>query len=98
MLRWAAQMQANEQAARAEAQQSRERAERIKEQADRDVEGLRVKLADFETQLEKASVAVTRLTDKLTMVATEVWRPEPDIHALRRLVGRPRADGVNGSR
>lgn len=89
MLRWAEQLQASEQAAR-------ERAERTREEADADVERLRGRLEELQIQLDMAQTAAARLTDTLISVATEVWRPEPDIPALRRLVGRPQAPGVNG--
>lgn len=96
MLRWAEQLQASEQAARREAQESRDRAERIKDEAEGDVERLRGRLEQIQIQLDMAQNAAARLTDTLISVATEVWRPEPDIAALRRLVGRPQAPGVNG--
>lgn len=96
MLKWAEQLQASEQAARKEAHESRGRADRIKDEADTDVERLRSKLDDLQLKLGLAKDLADQLTDTLTMVAAEVWRPEPDIPALRRLVGRPHARGVNG--
>lgn len=94
MLQWASQLQASEQAARKEAQESRDRAERIREEADEDVERLSGRIDEIQIQLDMAQRAAARLTDTLISVATEVWRPEPDIPALRRLVGKPGA--VNG--
>lgn len=96
MLRWAEQMRANEDAARAEARESRDRADRIKNEADADVAALRTKLDHLQLQLGMANDLAGQLKDTLTMVASEVWRPEPDIPALRRLVGRPHSRGVNG--
>ncbi|MFF0469322.1 hypothetical protein ACFYPX_18060 [Micromonospora zamorensis] len=94
VLKWAEQMQASEAQARKEAQESRERAERIRDEADTDVESLRDKLDDLDVRLRQANQLASQLTDTLTMVASEVWRPEPDVEALRRLVGRP--GGING--
>ncbi len=96
LLAWANQLRESEQAARSEAIKSRERADRIKDEADADVEQLRGKLDELQTQLRMATAAAARLTDTLISVAAEVWRPEPDIGALRRLVGRPDAPTVNG--
>lgn len=96
MLRWAEQLQASEQAARKEAYESRDRADRIKDEADSDVERLRSKLDDLQLKLGMAKDLADQLTETLTMVSAEVWRPEPDIPALRRLVGRPHTRGVNG--
>ena len=96
MLKWTEQMQDNEQAARQEAKESRDRAERIKDEADADVQRLRSQLDELHVQLQMATAATAKLTDTLISVAAEVWRPEPDIPALRRLVGRPHAPGVNG--
>lgn len=95
MLQWAQQLQASEQAARTEARESRDRAERIKDEAEQDVERLRTQVADLEVRLRTVQALADRLTDTLTSVAAEVWRPEPDVPALRRLVGRP-SGGVNG--
>lgn len=89
LLRWAEQLRASEEAAR-------QRADRIRDEADADVEELRTKLDGVMEQLREAQGLASRLTDTLTSVAAEVWRPEPDIAALRRLVGRPSAPGVNG--
>ncbi|WP_327029699.1 hypothetical protein OG989_04035 [Micromonospora sp. NBC_01740] len=94
LLEWAKQLQASEQAARKEARESDDRAERIKDEADSDVKQLRTQLESIQIQLDMAQQAAARLTDTLISVATEVWRPEPDVQALRRLVGRPGA--VNG--
>lgn len=96
LLEWARQLQASEQAARKEAQESRDRAERIKEEADADVDQLHSRIDEIQVQLDMAQKAAARLTDTLISVAAEVWRPEPDVPALRRLVGRPHAPGVNG--
>lgn len=96
MLKWAEQMQDNEQAARQEARESRDRAERIREEADADVQRLRHQLDELHIQLQMATAATAKLTDTLISVAAEVWRPEPDIQAVRRLVGRPSAPGING--
>ncbi|MFI6819712.1 hypothetical protein ACIBJE_02020 [Micromonospora sp. NPDC050187] len=103
MLTWAQQLRDSEtaareeaQAARREAQESRERAERIKEEADNDVKAIRSEMTGLQAQVQQAREALARMTDKMTMVASEVWRPEPDIPALRRLVGRPNSQGVNG--
>jgi hypothetical protein len=96
MLQWAQQLQASEQAARKEAQESRDRADRIKDEADADVEQLRSQLDAIQIQLDMAQKAAARLTDTLISVAMEVWRPEPDVSALRRLVGRPQPPAVNG--
>ncbi|MGK5737285.1 hypothetical protein [Micromonospora sp. URMC 103] len=96
MLKWNEQLRESEQAARREAQESRDRAERIKEEADADVGRLRTQLDELHIQLRMATEATAKLTDTLISVAAEVWRPEPDIPALRRLVGRPQSPGVNG--
>ncbi|MBM0203206.1 hypothetical protein JNW90_08880 [Micromonospora sp. STR1s_5] len=96
MLKWNEQLRESENAARQEAQQSRDRAERIKDEADSDVQRLRAQLDELHIQLQMATSTATKLTDTLISVASEVWRPEPDIPALRRLVGRPQAPGVNG--
>lgn len=96
MLEWARQLQASEQAARREAAESRDRADRIKEEADGDVEELRTELNGLRAQLRDARAMAEKLTDTLASVQAEVWRPEPDIHSLRRLVGR-RGLGLNGS-
>ncbi|MEV2236711.1 hypothetical protein [Micromonospora sp. NPDC049891] len=96
VLKWAEQMRVSEAEARREAQESRDRAERIREEADSDVERLRVKMDSLDEQLRRANALASRLTDTLTSVAAEVWRPEPDLAALRRLVGRPSASGING--
>jgi hypothetical protein len=96
LLRWAEQLQSSENAARKEAQESRDRADRIKDEADADVERLRSKLNDLQLKLGMANDLADQLTETLTMVSAEVWRPEPDIPALRRLVGRPHSRGVNG--
>ncbi|MFG3702372.1 hypothetical protein ACGF5C_31495 [Micromonospora sp. NPDC047620] len=94
LLEWAKQLQASEQAARQEARESDDRAERIRDEADSDVKQLRTQLESIQIQLDMAQKAAARLTDTLISVATEVWRPEPDIGALRRLVGKPGT--VNG--
>ena len=96
MLRWAEQLQASERAARAEARESRERADRYKDEADGELERLREQFEELRIQLRMATEASAKLTDTLVSVAVEVWRPEPDIPALRRMVGRPSAPGVNG--
>lgn len=96
MLRWAEQLQASEQAARKEALESRERADRIKDEADAEIEQLSEKFEHLRVQLRMATEATAKLTDTLISVAYEVWRPEPDIPALRRLVGRPQTPGING--
>ena len=96
MLKWAEQLRASERAARQEAQESRDRADRIKDEAEADVDQLRSRLGEIQIQLDMAQKAAARLTDTLISVAVEVWRPEPDVEALRRLVGRPHAPGVNG--
>jgi len=96
MLRWNEQLRESENEARREAQQSRDRADRIKDEADADVQRLRSQLDELQVQLQMATATATKLTDTLISVAAEVWRPEPDIPALRRLVGRPHAPGVNG--
>ncbi|MGA4726302.1 hypothetical protein ACPB67_02680 [Micromonospora taraxaci] len=96
MLKWNQQLRESENAARQEAQQSRDRAERIKDEADSDVQRLRAQLDELHVQLQMATSTAAKLTDTLISVASEVWRPEPDIPALRRLVGRPQAPGVNG--
>ncbi|MEU7978261.1 hypothetical protein AB0B63_06985 [Micromonospora sp. NPDC049081] len=95
MLQWAAQLQASEQAARKEARESEDRAERIRDEADADVARLRVQVSELESRLERMTREIGRCTDTLTSVAAEIWRPEPDIPALRRLVGRP-SPPVNG--
>jgi ElaB/YqjD/DUF883 family membrane-anchored ribosome-binding protein len=95
LLEWAKQLQASEQAARKEARESEDRAERIKDEADSDVKQLRTQLESIQIQLDMAQQAAARLTDTLISVAAEVWRPEPDIGALRRLVGKPGT--VNGT-
>lgn len=94
LLEWAKQLQASEAAARKEARESDDRAERIKDEAEGDVLRLRGQLDGIQLQLDLAQQAAARLTDTLTSVATEVWRPEPDIGALRRFVGKP--GSVNG--
>ncbi|MEU4772977.1 hypothetical protein [Micromonospora sp. NPDC023644] len=94
LLEWAKQLKVSEQDARREAQESRERADRIKEEAEGDVKRLRGQLDAIQIQLDMAQQAAARLTDTLISVAAEVWRPEPDVPALRKLVGRPGA--VNG--
>ena len=103
LLKWAEQLQASEKAAkdseaaaRAEARESEERADRIKDKADSELVKLREQFDQLEIQLQLATAATARLTDTVISVQTEVWRPEPDIQALRRLVGRPSASGVNG--
>lgn len=96
MLRWAEQLQASEAAARKEASESRERADRYKDEADAELERLREQFEELRIQLRMATEASAKLTDTLVSVAVEVWRPEPDIPALRRMVGRPSAPGVNG--
>jgi ElaB/YqjD/DUF883 family membrane-anchored ribosome-binding protein len=96
LLEWAKQLQDSEQAARKEARESDDRAERIKDEADSDVKRLRSQLDELHIQLQMATAATAKLTDTLISVASEVWRPEPDIPALRRLVGRPSAPGING--
>lgn len=96
LLKWAEQLQASERAARKEAYESRDRADRIKDEADSDIDRLRAKLDDLQLKLGMAKDLADQLTETLTMVSAEVWRPEPDIPALRRLVGRPHARGVNG--
>ncbi|MFI1194095.1 hypothetical protein ACH4T9_12670 [Micromonospora sp. NPDC020750] len=98
MLQWAAQLQASEQAARREARESDDRAERIRDEADADVARLRSQVSELEDRLQQMTSAVTRFTDTLTSVQVEVWRPEPDMRALRELVGRPHGPGVNGRR
>jgi ElaB/YqjD/DUF883 family membrane-anchored ribosome-binding protein len=95
LLRWAEQLQASEAAARKEARESEDRAERIRDEADSDVRQLRTQLESIQIQLDMAQQAAARLTDTLISVAAEVWRPEPDIGALRRLVGKPGT--VNGT-
>jgi chromosome segregation ATPase len=94
MLEWAKQLQASEQAARKEAGESRERAERIRDETDAEVESFRERFADLESKLQSANRLADRLTDTLTSVQAEIWRPQPDIAALRKLVGRP--TGING--
>ncbi|MFI2663290.1 hypothetical protein [Micromonospora carbonacea] len=96
MLQWANQLQASEQAARKEARESEDRAERIRDEADADVARLRAQITELEGRLERMTKVVGRFTDTLTSVQAEVWRPEPDIPALRRLVGRPSPPAVNG--
>lgn len=95
VLKWAEQLQSSETAARREAQESRDRAERIRDEADADVEAIRNELNSLKNELREATSLAARLADTLTQVAAEVWRPEPDVDALRRLVGRPGAS-VNG--
>ncbi|GIF16538.1 hypothetical protein [Actinoplanes teichomyceticus] len=95
MLEWAKQLQQSEQAARKEASESRERADRIRDETEAEVEAFRERLADLEAKLRSANDLADRLTDTLTSVQSEVWRPQPDIAALRNLVGRP-ATGLNG--
>jgi hypothetical protein len=89
MLEWTRQLQASEAAARKEAEQSRVRAEAIKKQAETDVGELRSEMAGLHEQIREVRRLAETLTDQLTMVRVEVWRPEPDVEALRRLVGRP---------
>lgn len=96
LLRWAEQLQASETAARKEARESEDRADRIKDEADVELRKLREQFEELKLQLEMATAATAKLTDTLVSVAVEVWRPEPDIPALRRMVGRPSAPGVNG--
>ncbi|WP_435233378.1 hypothetical protein [Micromonospora aurantiaca (nom. illeg.)] len=96
LLRWAEQLQASEAAARKEARESEDRADRIKGEADGELRALREQFEELKLQLEMATAATAKLTDTLVSVAVEVWRPEPDIPALRRMVGRPSAPGVNG--
>jgi len=96
LLDWAKQLQASEQAARKEAAESRDRADRIRDEADTDVKEIRTELDGLKAQLRDARSMAERLTDTLASVQAEVWRPEPDISSLRRLVGR-RPLGLNGS-
>ena len=96
LLRWAEQLQASEAAARKEARESEDRADRIKGEADTELAHLKAQFEELKIQLRMATEASAKLTDTLVSVAVEVWRPEPDIPALRRMVGRPSASGVNG--
>lgn len=95
MLDWAKQLQSSEQAARKEASESRDRADRIKEEADSDVEEIRGELEGLRNDLRTARTMVAEMTDKMAMVQAEVWRPEPNVDAIRRLLGRPHPGGVN---
>jgi aspartokinase len=95
LLEWAKQLQASEQAARKEAVESRDRADRIRDETDAEVESFRARFADLELKLRAANELADRLADTLASVSAEVWRPEPDISALRKLVGRP-SSGLNG--
>lgn len=94
MLDWAKQLQSSEQAARKEAAESRDRADRIKEEADSDVEAIREELDSLKADLRAARSMVAEMTDKMAMVQAEVWRPEPNVDAIRRLLGRPQP-GIN---
>ena len=95
MLEWAKQLQASAQAARKEADESRDRADRIRDETDSEVESFRQRFADLEAKLQSSNRLADRLADTLTSVQAEVWRPQPDIDALRKLVGRP-STGLNG--
>lgn len=95
LLEWAKQLQASESAARKEASESRDRAERIRDETESEIEAFRTKMESLEVKLRSANALADRLTDTLTSVQSEVWRPQPDIPALRKLVGRP-SPGLNG--
>ncbi|MEU4558509.1 hypothetical protein AB0F72_08965 [Actinoplanes sp. NPDC023936] len=95
LLEWARQLKASEQAARKEADESRERADRIRDEADQDVGRLRAEMDQLIEKFAAMRHQAERLTDTLTTVQTEVWRPKPDLDALRQLVGRP-STGING--
>lgn len=96
MSKWIDQLQASEAAAKREAQESTTRADRIKNEADADVKTLRTDLDGIHQQLRSAKQMIEAMTDKLVQVQVEVWRPEPDVDALRRLVGRPAPGSLNG--
>jgi hypothetical protein len=95
MSKWIDQLQASEAAAKREAQESNDRADRIKKEADGDVKTLRTDLDGIHQQLRSAKQMIEQMTDQLLQVQAEVWRPEPDLEALRRLVGRP-TPGLSG--
>ena len=95
-LAWAKELRASEIAARKEAEESRERGDRIRDEADADVARLRADVEELRLKLTAASRMVEQVTDKLRMVQNEVWRPEPNMDALRRLVGRPSSGGNGG--
>lgn len=95
MLEWTKQLQASEQAARKEAAESGARADRIRDETDAEVESIRAKTGELESKLRSANELADRLMNTLTSVQVEVWRPQPDIAALRSLVGRP-PTGLNG--
>jgi uncharacterized protein HemX len=96
MSKWIDQLQASEAAAKREAHESSDRADRIKKEADADVKTLRTDLDGIHQQLRSAKQMIEAMTDQLLQVQAEVWRPEPDLEALRRLVGRPAPGSLNG--
>lgn len=96
MSKWIDQLQASEAAAKREAHESNERADRIKREADTDVRSLRTDLDGIHQQLRSARLMIESMTDKLIQAQSEAWRPEPDIDALRRLLGRPSPGNLNG--
>lgn len=96
MSKWVDQLQASEAAAKREAHESNERADRIKREADTDVKALRTDIDGIRQQLRSAQQMIEAMTDKLIQVQSEVWRPEPDLDALRRLLGRPSPGSLNG--
>ena len=96
MSKWIDQLQASEAAAKREAHESNERADRIKTEANRDVQALRNDVDGIRQQLRSAQHMIEEITDKLIQAQSEVWRPQPDVEALRRLLGRPSPGGLNG--
>jgi hypothetical protein len=96
MSKWIDQLQASEAAAKREAHESNERADRIKTEANRDIQALRNDVDGIRQQLRSAQHMIEQMTDKLIQAQSEVWRPEPDVEALRRLLGRPSPGGLNG--
>lgn len=93
MLEWNTQLQAAATEARQEAKESNDRAGRIKRKADQDIRAMSEKTEQLESKLRAANRSADRLADLLATVQTEVWRAEPDITALRRVVGRPSTPG-----
>lgn len=92
IMAWAKTVRESEEAAR----RAEEAARRSQEETQQKLDKLRDQMDDLEDKLRAAQHMVADMTDKLLMVQTEVWRPEPDVAALRRLVGRPAAGGLNG--
>ncbi len=94
VLLWAAELQKSEAAARKEAQEARERAQRVKDETESEIEELQTEFEGLKTELRQTRRMAEECNDILAQVRAEVWRPEPNIEALRRVVGRP--NGLNG--